>query len=132
MDAPQLRKAILPFIAGFVFCGAIVLLLTHGAGSKLNADLAAAGWSLDTAIRLDRQRDAIERGLRIDLKKSNGLIEAQQSIIGAQQSQLGEQQSIIDGIFTTIDKGGSGLRGSIKTIKDRANSVYRFYYPSED
>jgi hypothetical protein len=132
MDAPQLRKAILPFIAGFVLCGALVLLLTRGAGARTDADLRAAAWSMESVARIDSERSAIIRRLSSELGKSTNLVIAQQSIIDAQQSQLGDQQSIIDGIFAAIKGSGSGLRGKIQAIADAANKLYRFYYPSED
>jgi len=132
MNAPQLRKAILPFIAGFVLCGALVLLITRGAGSKLNADLNAASWSLASARRANTELAASLLGLRVELNKATGLIEAQQSIIGEQQSQLGNQQRLIDGIATTIATSGGNIRAKIKAITDGFGRLYKFYYPSED
>jgi len=132
MDAPQLRKAILPFIAGFVLCGALVLLLTRGAGAKLNADLAAAQWSLASARRTNTELTAGLLRLRGELDKASGLVAAQQSIIGEQQQQLGDQQRLIDGISATIASGGGNLREKIKAIADGFRRLRAYYYPSED
>jgi predicted ABC-type sugar transport system permease subunit len=132
MNAPQLRKAVLPFIAGFVLCGALVLLLTRGAGSKLNADLLAAGWNLESARRTNIQLATNIRELRRELDSASGLAEINQSIITAQQQQLGDQQRLVDGIAETIKIQGGDIRGKIKAITDGFRRLYKFYYPSED
>jgi hypothetical protein len=132
MNAPQLRKAIIPYIAGFVTCGALVLLLTHGAGSKLNADLIAAGWNLASAQRTNTELTSSIRQLRSEIDRASGLVETQQSIIGEQQSQLANQQRLIDGISETIKVSGGDIRGKIKAITDGFRRLYAFYYPSED
>jgi hypothetical protein len=132
MNAPQLRKAIIPYIAGFVTCGALVLLLTHGAGSKLNADLIAAGWNLASAQRTNTELTSSLRQLRSELDSANSLASINESIIGEQQSQLGDQQRIIDGISETIKISGGDIRGKIKAITDGFSRLRAFYYPSED
>ena len=131
-------KTIKPYIIGFVIgiiiaCG-IIFFASKGSGDKLNVDLRAAKWSMESVSRLNTELTARLRSVSGELIKSNNTITEQQSILNGQQSIISKQQSvidnqksIIDGIIATINGTGNDIREKIKSIADIGRLLYNYY-----
>ena len=122
------------FLGGAIAIGA-GYYFTRDSGTKLNADLKDARWSLESATRTNAELATGLRELHGELDRASGLTKKQQSIIDSQQSRLDEQkqiidgqQSIIDGIAETIREQGGDIRGKIKAIADGFGRLYAFYH----
>ena len=125
-----------PYLVGALVGVALALgagfALSRGSGARLNADLAAAGWTLASASRANAALASSLRQLHGELDRANQLASIQQSVIAAEQSQLDDQQRLIDGISATVASAGGDLRAKIQGITDGFERLYRFYYPSDD
>jgi hypothetical protein len=121
------KKIIVSFVIGFILCFIIIWTINKNTGQELNADLKAAGWSLESAIRTNTELTKGIRELQSEFNKSNNIITEQQSIIIGQQSTINKQKSIIDGIFITINGEGNDIGTKIQSITDRFKFLYGFY-----
>lgn len=122
MNAP--RRVLLSIVALLVAVavGAVgTVLIARGSGAKLNAELNAAQWSLESATRTNAELTGELRQLHGELARANGLAKDQ-------QSRLDRQKQIIDGIISNIDYEGGSIRGQIRAIADGFRRLYDFYH----
>lgn len=122
MNAP--RRVLLSIVALLVAVavGAVgTVLIARGSGAKLNAELNAAQWSLESATRTNAELTGELRQLHGELDRANELAQDQ-------QRRLGEQKRIIDGILASIDFQGGNIRSQIRAIADGFRRLYDFYH----
>jgi septal ring factor EnvC (AmiA/AmiB activator) len=123
---PYLIEAI---VLIFLYTG-IVLWVTKGSGDRLNAELKASKWSMESVSRLNTELATGLRSVSGELAKSDKLIADQQSTINGQQSIINKQKSIIDGIIAQINGAGNDIRAKIKSIAEIGRLLYNFYNQS--
>jgi hypothetical protein len=124
----KIKPYFIGFVSGIVLYGIITLWISSGTANKLTADLRAAKWSLESAIRTNIELTTGIQELSIHLDKANKLIERNQSIIDNQQSVINRQQHIIDGIFETVQIEGMGIGDKIEAISEGFTKLYKLYH----
>jgi hypothetical protein len=124
----KIKPYFIGFVSGIVLCGIITLWISSGTADRLAADLRAAKWSLESAIRTIDQSAEIIQGLQSELAVSGKLTTDQQSIIDGQQSIIDDQKQIIDGIIDTIGGQGSIIGEELRGIAQDYRRLYNSYH----
>ncbi len=125
----KIRHCIIACIVCVAVALGAVFVLTAHAGNKLNADLNASRWALDSATRDNASLADSIRKLSGRLDAASKLAIGQQQIIDGQKQLLDHQQSIIGGIANAIASGSETIGGEIRAIADGFRQLYGLYHP---
>ena len=128
----------LAFILGAALCGGIVLYLAHGSGAKLNAELAAAGDSVqslrtdlaDASAANHQLADQLSK-LQVQLNKSSLLLASDDAVIAKQQLTIAAGQRLADSIASNLAGAGNDLGKQIDAIADGFVKLYNLYGPHQ-
>jgi len=126
---------LLSALAGAVLCAGLILVLSHGIGAKLNADLAAAK-SANFTIASDNsalRRDNVALGKSVadataDSARLAGSVRELAGELALERQRTLDQQRIIDGIAGAIAGSGGDIGQRIRALAQGFVRLYGYYH----